>query len=1037
MRLSPGDLFAGKYRIEALLREGGMGAVYVAVNERLHKRVALKVISERLGTSAQHVERFTQEAIAASRVPHPGVVEIFDADIHQGAPWIAMELLEGESLGDRLRRGPIPVAEATEVARAMLDALAAVHAAGIVHRDLKPDNVFCCNDGRVKLLDFGIAKLAVDEITGQTETGVALGTPFYLAPEQASSAKDVGPRADLYSVGVVLYEMVSGARPYEATGLGDLVRQMYTSGPVRLAQRAAHLPPALTSVVDRCLSVDPNARPASAREVMDALAQVTTSGFAATAALPAAGTPATMALDSSQLQAAISASSPGAGFGGAQPPAHGGFGAPAQPAAGGFGAPAQIPPMAQTAQAVAPVRESSGSSLGLWIGGCLMAVLAIPCLAGVGFGAWSIAARDDADTPPPVSEEVELAVSTLAPMAGADVERVRIDASDAPALGGAEPLVTVVMFSDFQCPYCRRVDPTLDRIRDTYGDRVRLVYRHHPLPMHGQAMPAAQVAHEAYVQGGDPMFWRLHDVLFENQGSLERADLERYAAQVGVDLGRLRTALDTARHAPRIQRDVDAASAAGARGTPNFFINGRYLGGAQPYEAFQVVIEEEIALAEAMMERGVSRRSLYANFQRGAVARRSDEPAPSAAADAPTRAGRPDPEATYRVPLGDSPGRGGREPLVTIVSFSEFQCPFCSRVVPTLETLLERYGADLRLVFKHNPLAFHQNAMPAAELAVEAQQQGRFWPVHDALFENQRNLDRATLLRIAGAAGMDVSRARAALDDHRHRSRVTQDQQLAAQLGSRGTPGFFINGRYLAGAQPVERFAAVIDQEMIRARAMIAAGTPRSGVYDAVTRNGLTRVGAAAPTPSAPSGGDEIERHTLAVPSDAPSRGPATAALTIQIFSDFQCPFCSRVAPTVDRIVEHYGPRVRVVWRHYPLPFHQRAMPAAIAAQSVYEQAGDEAFWRYHDVLFENQRSLEDDDQLRYAGRVRGVSRRRVEAALESPAARARIERDMAAVRGAGMRIGTPSFLIGTRQLSGAQPFERFREVIDAELAAR
>jgi len=1031
MNLSPGDLFAGKYRIERPLREGGMGAVYVAVNERLHKRVALKVISERLGASAQHVERFTQEAIAASRVPHPGVVEIFDADVHQGAPWIAMELLEGESLGDRLRRGPLPVGEATELARRVLDALAAVHGAGIVHRDLKPDNIFCCHDGRVKLLDFGIAKLAVDEITGQTETGMALGTPFYLAPEQASSAKDVGPRADLYSVGVVLYEMVTGARPYEATSLGDLVRQMYTSGPALLAQRAAHLPPALTSVVDRCLSIDPNGRPASAREVADALGQVTSSGLAATGAMPArGGAPATMALDSGQLQAAIaSASSPGVG--GPSPSGSGGFGAPAQPPGAGFGAPAQIPPMAQTAQAVAPARESSGMSVGLWIGGCLVAALAIPVLAGAGFGAYFFLARSEPDAPPPVTEEVQIDVSSLAPMAGADAERVRIDTAEAPGIGGAEPLVTIVEFADFECPYCQRVDPTLDRIRDEYGDRIRLVYRHHPLPFHRQAMPAAQVAHEAYVQGGDPMFWRLHDVLFENRDDLERADLERYAAQVGMDLSRLRAALDTERHEPRIQRDVDAANAAGARGTPNFFINGRYLAGAQPVEAFQAVIDEEIALAEAMMERGVSRRNLYESFQRGAITSRSEEPTPSAAADRP---GRPDSDAIYRVPLGDSPARGGREPLVTIVSFSEFQCPFCSRVTPTLEALLERYGDDLRVVFKHNPLPFHDNAMPAAELAVEAHLQGRFWPVHDALFENQRSLDRVTLLRIAGAAGMDVREARAALDDHRHRARVTRDQELAQQLGARGTPSFFINGRYLAGAQPEPAFARLIDQEMIRARGLIAAGTPRSGVYEAATRNGLTRV-AAAPTPSRPTGGDTVDRYTVPVPSDAPSRGPANAPLTIQIFSDFQCPFCSRVAPTVDRIVQHYGPRVRVVWRHYPLAFHQRAMPAAIAAQAVYEQAGDEAFWRYHDLLFENQRALEDDDLVRYAGQIPGVSRRRVEAALDSRAARARIQRDMTAVSEAGMRIGTPSFLIGTRQLQGAQPFERFREAIDAELA--
>ncbi len=1026
MKLHAGDVFAGKYRIERPLGEGGMGAVYVAVNERLQKRVALKVISERIRADPSMLARFTQEAIAASRVAHPGLVEIYDADQHMGAPWIAMELLDGESLGDRLARGPLSTDEALDVAEKVLDALAAVHAAGIVHRDLKPDNVFCCRDGRVKILDFGIAKLVVGEITGQTETGLALGTPFYLAPEQASSAKDVGPQADLYSLGVVLYQMLSGRLPYEATSLGDLVRQMYTTGPVQLRVRAPHVPEALAALIDRCLAVEPTQRPAGAREVMAQIAAIR-SGVAAS--MPAGGTPKTMALDADALHAAIS--SPGAPFGGAAP-APGGYGPPAggfgTPPAGAFGAPARPPTMAQTAAAVAPASEPKrGMGLGVLLAGCAVIVGLPLVLVGMGAGAYLLMARPDPDDPPevwapPPEPDPSVTVASLAPMAGADAERVRMDATGAPARGGAEPLVTIVTFSEFQCPFCSRVSPTMERVQATYGDRVRYVFRHNPLAFHTNAMPAAQAAHEAYEQGGDARFWAMHDVLFENQRALERANLEAYALQAGVDVARLRSALDTGRHQARIQRDMDAAAAAGARGTPAFFINGRFVSGAQPYERFAEVIDEEIALADALLDRGVSRASLYAVFQRDAVT----APAPTEPA-APSRPAADD-RAIHRVPLEGSPIRGPADALVTIVMFGDFQCPFCARVQPTLRQIEERYGRDVRFAFKHNPLPFHTNAGPAAQLAIEADRQGRFWPVHDALFENHSDLSRDALERIAAQTGMSRTRARAALDSNAHQATIDRDQALARELGASGTPAFFINGRNLRGAQPFEAFQRVIDEELARARGLVAAGTPRSAIYEAATR---PTAAPAAPEPAA------ADRYTLPIPARVPTRGPASAPLTMQIISDFQCPFCSRAVPTVNQIEEHYGRRVRIVFRHYPLPFHQQAMPAAEASMEVFEQAGDVGFWAYHDLLFESQRQLDEENLVALARRVRGVNAERVRAALQDHRHQARVRQDMDAVAAAGMRIGTPSFLIGTRLVSGAQPFASFQQAIDAELAGR
>ena len=149
-------------------------------------------------------------------------------------------------------------------------------------------------------------------------------------------------------------------------------------------------------------------------------------------------------------------------------------------------------------------------------------------------------------------------------------------------------------------------------------------------------------------------------------------------------------------------------------------------------------------------------------------------------------------------------------------------------------------------------------------------------------------------------------------------------------------------------------------------------------------------------------------------------KGPATAPVTIVEFSDFQCPFCSRAVPTIDQVEERYGDRIRIVFRHYPLPFHQNAMGAAEASVEVYEQAGDAAFWAYHDLLFENQRSLEEENLVSLARRVRGVNAEGVRAALRDHRHRARVQSDMDAMTAAGMRVGTPTFLVGTRQVRGA-----------------
>jgi protein-disulfide isomerase len=213
-----------------------------------------------------------------------------------------------------------------------------------------------------------------------------------------------------------------------------------------------------------------------------------------------------------------------------------------------------------------------------------------------------------------------------------DVERFKVPVtSDQPSKGPKDALVTIVEFSEFQCPFCARVLPTMKQIQETYGDKVRIVWRNNPLAFHNNAAPAAAVAMEAFAQGGNDKFWEVHDVLFANQKALDRANLEKYAEEAGLDLAKVKKALDDGTHAKAIAADQSVASQFGARGTPYFFVNGRQLRGAQPFASFKGVIDDEIAKAESLIAKGVKKEQLYATITQDgmtkAAAPEADKPA--------------------------------------------------------------------------------------------------------------------------------------------------------------------------------------------------------------------------------------------------------------------------------------------------------------------------------------------------------------------------------------------------------------------------
>ncbi len=304
--VAPGAIVAGKYRLDSVIGEGGMGAVWAATHTGLGQAVAIKFISKEFVTSPEALRRFDAEAKAAAQLRSRHVVQVFDnGTLEDGTPYIAMELLRGENVHARVHRaGPVPLKEAIEILAQCCKALGRAHSAGITHRDIKPDNIFLAQTDEegilVKVLDFGIAKFATGPNDhGSTRTGAVLGTPLYMSPEQARGLKTIDHRSDLYSLGLVAYTMLTGNLAFSSESFGDLLLQICTAPLPSLCANAPWLPPGMEPWFQRACAREPAGRFGSAQEFVDAL-RAACDGVVRPSALP----------DSVLQQAALPAGNP-------------------------------------------------------------------------------------------------------------------------------------------------------------------------------------------------------------------------------------------------------------------------------------------------------------------------------------------------------------------------------------------------------------------------------------------------------------------------------------------------------------------------------------------------------------------------------------------------------------------------------------------------------------------------------------------------------------------------------------------------------
>jgi eukaryotic-like serine/threonine-protein kinase len=299
----------GPYEVVSLLGSGGMGEVYRARDSRLRREVAIKVLPQALSLDAERMRRFEQEALATAALNHPNILAVFDIGTSDGSPYVVSELLEGETLRERLRSGAIPPRKALDYALQIAHGLAAAHEKGIIHRDLKPENLFITKDGRLKILDFGLAKLtqvdpgssshtAMPTATHGTEAGVVMGTAGYMSPEQVRGLT-LDARSDIFSFGAILYEMLSGKRAFHGDTPADTMSAILKEEPPELSETNRNVSPALERIVQHCLEKNPEGRFHSASDIAFDLEHLS-------------------GVSGSTARLATAASSPDAGFGASQ-----------------------------------------------------------------------------------------------------------------------------------------------------------------------------------------------------------------------------------------------------------------------------------------------------------------------------------------------------------------------------------------------------------------------------------------------------------------------------------------------------------------------------------------------------------------------------------------------------------------------------------------------------------------------------------------------------------------------------------------------
>ena len=522
--------------------------------------------------------------------------------------------------------------------------------------------------------------------------------------------------------------------------------------------------------------------------------------------------------------------------------------------------------------------------------------------------------------------------------------------------------VTIVEFFDYQCPFCLKTNSAVEEAIKNHPGKVRLVLKNLPLSIH----PDSALAHQAALAAGEQgRFWEMHDLLFANNNKIKLPDLLHYAQQLHLDVPRFQKALESGRFRHVIEDDLAMAHGLGISATPTFFINGSSFVGQLSADKLNAAIDEAL------------------------------DPGSVAVASAAGTV------SVDKLDLSRAPVRGQPQAPITIIEFSDLQCPFCARVTPTLQELMKQYPDQVRWVFKNFPLDFHADSPLAHAAALAAGRQGKFWEMHDLIFANQHTLKRDNLLAEARSLNLDMDRFTADLDSADVKRQLEADKKEGQELGVNGTPAFFINGKSFSGAMPMEQFQAAINN------ALVVLGKPA--------------------VPVAPA----VQSATVQKEPEI-SFGSPDSPITLAWFSDLQSGLSSQATLLVRKLIDSHPGQIRLVFKNRPLEIHPGAMLLHEAAMAANAQG---KFWQMHDLIIANPQKASRQDMLAYAKRI-GLDADRFQKDLDSEKYRSLIEADLQEAQRRAV-LGSPVFFLNSARVDGLQNEKLYKDIIEDQLAAK
>jgi protein-disulfide isomerase len=811
-----GSLVGGRFRV---LRNFGPAASAIALADDVRDARRVWLVPVAVGASEAQIG-LTLEQQGRFALGVPGLARAVASGVDAGAAFLAFVAPASGNVADA-RAEPWSRTRVAALATRIAAALAPLHDQGIAYGCLRPELVAEGEQGDV-LFGFGVA--AVATAFGAAGEASQLLAPEYRAPELRASLLPPTPASDVFALGVLLRELL--ATPQAGAEVPALIE----------------ISSELAACLERALAADPRARPRDVRMFAAEFARLAASEPAPLAPpLPMPAPPLPM------LAEALAVVLPEPVFVAAPTP---------PPASVGPSVPYPTGPLF-----AGPPASPRGSSLAVWlflgagmllmVGGVLtasfyaarrasallkaaaVATAHAPLGPAPTFALPSPSASDEAPplappawlpAPPPIPEKLRPKHAPIvAP--GAGLASFPEEARAVMPVLGSEPIwgtrsapLTWVLFGDLDCPHTRRAWRALEAVKLSLGDDLRIVFRHRPLREHPNAFDAARVLAGLGRQRGSLAFFDVLHRISRDEASMTPEHLQALlgaAGYAGLALSDLSAAGDAV-----VRSDLQLAGQFAVKSTPFSFLNGQAVDGERAPAELERLLLEERRSATWSLAAGVSAAALYVTRTSSNLIGVGELGATRVCA-----------------PLADSPARGPADAPVTLVEFSDFECPYCKQAEPTLRKLLARFPKDLRLVWKNYPLPQHPNARLLANFAADANARGSgvaFWAVHDALLAQPGAVDDGELGELGGKAGLDGALLLISAHAGVHDAAIHADMALGQQLSVQGTPTFFVNGRRVQGALALEQFDALIREELKSAQRIVLHGVARKDVYGLV-----------------------------------------------------------------------------------------------------------------------------------------------------------------------------------------------------------